>query len=516
MSKRSVHSSISGAALLAVVGACLVPLIYQVLTQSAMAVPETSIAEPAENRTPPCNGWAKPSFALFVTGRQHGYIEPCGCTGLDRAKGGLSRRYSVLKQLKERGWEVVPVDVGNQVRRVGAQADIKFHTTAEILQKMGYAAIGFGPDDLRLSPMEVLMSMDPEGNGTSSFVSANASVLEHNPKFKVVEAGGQKIGITAVVGKSALAEIQNEDITFTDTPAALRETVDELRNQDCDKLVLLAHCSTEETEQLARDFPMFDVIVTAGGAGEPTMEPTRVDGSNARIVQAGTKGIYVGVLGFYDDAAEPIKYDRIVLDNRFPDSPEVLQAFAMYQNQLRDMGLKDLGLRPVRHPRSTKTTPPEIGERTFVGHETCGECHTSAYEVYENSPHFQATKSISEPTERSAIKRHYDPECLSCHVTGWNPQGYFPYASGYLSLEESVALHSNGCENCHGPGSAHVAAENGDVDATDERIQSLREEMRLSLEEARKTKCYDCHDQDNSPDFDFDTYWPEVEHHGMD
>jgi hypothetical protein len=46
---------------------------------------------------------------------------------------------------------VVPVDVGNQVRRFGQQAEIKFQMTIEGLKQMGYRAIGFGPDDLRLS-----------------------------------------------------------------------------------------------------------------------------------------------------------------------------------------------------------------------------------------------------------------------------------------------------------------------------------------------------------------------------
>ena len=30
----------------------------------------------------------KPKFVLMVTGRQHGYIEPCGCITLARQKGG--------------------------------------------------------------------------------------------------------------------------------------------------------------------------------------------------------------------------------------------------------------------------------------------------------------------------------------------------------------------------------------------------------------------------------------------
>jgi hypothetical protein len=490
----------------------LVPSRNAQLSSQANAGPEDDTAFPAEaDHVAPCDGWEQPNFALFVTGRQHGYIEPCGCTGLDQAKGGLSRRHTLLNQLKDRGWDVVCVDVGNQVRRVGRQPEIKFQTTARLLRLMGYAAIGFGPDDLKLSSTELLSAIVEDAEGTGNFVSANASLFGELPaKFNIVAAGDHRIGITAVVGKQTREQITSEDITVADMAASLTPIVAQLENEKCDKLVLLAHCTLEETGALAKQFPMFDIIVTAGGAGEPTLEPATVEGSKARIVQAGTKGIYVGVVGFYDDAT-PLRYDRIMLDSQFPDSHEVLEAFALYQQQLRDAGLEGLGLRPVRHPRSTKEAP-----RTFVGHEVCGDCHTTAYETFESTPHFHATKSIAEPTERSNIKRHFDPECLSCHVTGWNAQGYFPYVSGYLSLEESVALHSNGCENCHGPGSAHVAVENGDVEVSEAEQTRLREEMRLTLEEAKTSACYDCHDQDNSPEFDFETYWPQVEHYGMD
>ena len=40
--------------------------------------------------------------------------------------------------------------------------------------------------------------------------------------------------------------------------------------------------------------------------------------------------------------------------------------------------------------------------------------------------------------------------------------------------------------------------------------------MRQSLEQAKNGGCYECHDIDNSPEFDFDTYWPQIEHKGLD
>jgi hypothetical protein len=117
--------------------------------------------------------------------------------------------------------------------------------------------------------------------------------------------------------------------------------------------------------------------------------------------------------------------------------------------------------------------------------------------------------------ERTWVTREHDPECLSCHVTGWNPQGYYPYVSGFLKIEDS-RLHANGCENCHGPCSAHVELEN-QIAAGKEFDKELRKkltrEIKVTLKQAKETNlCLDCHDLDNSPEFDFDKYWPLVDH----
>ena len=87
----------------------------------------------------------------------------------------------------------------------------------------------------------------------------------------------------------------------------------------------------------------------------------------------------------------------------------------------------------------------------------------------------------------------------------------------------------NGCENCHGPAAQHAAAENGEIDATDAEIEKFRAELRLKIvdNEGNKTgqvykngkvvdMCMQCHDLDNSPEFDFQKYWPKVKHVGKD
>src|SRR5262245_27409076 len=64
-------------------------------------------------------GWPKPDVALVFTGEQNGYLEPCGCAGLENQKGGLRRRFTFLKGLRAKGWPVVAMDLGGQEQRFG-------------------------------------------------------------------------------------------------------------------------------------------------------------------------------------------------------------------------------------------------------------------------------------------------------------------------------------------------------------------------------------------------------------
>jgi hypothetical protein len=462
-------------------------------------------------------GWSKPDVALIFSGEQHGYLEPCGCAGLENQKGGLMRRLTLFKELQAKGWPIVAMDVGGQEKRTGVQAEMKLDFTYRALKKLGYAAVGFGPEDLRLDLFSIVINLN---EAADPLVSANVGIGDFDSgftkRFKVVDAGGWKIGIVTVLGKKEVAAFKNSsDLLLQDPEQAIAEVLPELQKEKCDQLVLLANADIEETKSLARRFPEFNWVVTARGADEPPKDPTKIEGTTAPLIEVGHKGMYVVVVGLYKNKTPSFRYQKVPLDHRFADAPEIHEMHVEYQEQLKQLGLENLGLRPSPHPTG----------RRFAGSKVCADCHTQATEVFEATPHSHATETLV----KLDPPRHFDPECLSCHATGWEPQKYFPFESGFVGLKETPDLVGNGCENCHGPAAEHVAAETGESGATDDEIEQLRAALRLKIIENEGNKgdqvwkeggvvdmCMKCHDLDNSPDFDFQKYWPKVKHEGKD
>ncbi len=460
--------------------------------------------DPVAANGPIFDKWPRPKLAIVLTGEQDGYIEPCGCQGRENQLGGIARRQSFFAQLAKDGWPTLAVDVGGLVNRFGRQEEIKYQIAADAITAMGYQAVGFGPKDLRL-PAEALVAVT--SGDDRPFVSANVNLFDLTQPFRVVEAGGKKIGITSVLGDKYQAEINNDQLTLSPAQAGLEKVLPQLKAAGCDLLILLAHATPSESEELARRFPDFNIVVTAGGAEEPPHLLKRLDDGKTIFVEVGHKGKYAIVLGLYDDAKEPWRYQRVPLDARFPDSPEMQKMMVAYQGQLEELGFSGLGLRPKTHPR-TAAAIPASGE--FVGSAKCGECHKTAYGIWSKTKHAQATQSLATATP----PRLFDPECLSCHVTGWSPQEFMPFATGFVSLSETPQLAGNGCENCHGPGGAHVAAEAGkDLVLRDQ----MRQAQRLTKATVELNLCVKCHDGDNDPHFagHFDKFWPKIEHKGL-
>ena len=83
-----------------------------------------------------------------------------------------------------------------------------------------------------------------------------------------------------------------------------------------------------------------------------------------------------------------------------------------------------------------------------VGSAACQSCHPVQHAWWADDPHARAM-------DRLRDEGSDDPACVRCHATA--------KASGPPPAEvaEFRTLEGVGCESCHGPGEAHVAAEGG-------------------------------------------------------
>ncbi len=475
---------------------------------------------------PLCEGWEKPALVLCVTGETHGYLEPCGCS--ETQSGGISRRADLLRQLDEKGWDRTELDLGDSLKRTRRQSEIKFEALLDAMKKMNYAAMGLGTKELRLDP-GYLLSLDTDDQ--IPLLCANAVLFgsEELPmpkRHEIVEVAGKAVGVVSIFGDSYRHEVmppgakdngQVPDMDIRSAKEAVAEQLAALTSENNEKrpdlLVLLSHAELDESRALAKAFPDFDLVVSAGGHEDPDNKAEEIGDSKTMFITVGHKGKHVGVVGYYPDAEKKLRFELVELDNRrFKDTPEMQEIMRRYQERLRDEQIVQ-NMKPVPH---------ESGAQ-FVGAETCGKCHTKAFGKWKTTGHARAYDVLSEGREgqeQGWVSRVHDPECLACHVTGWNPQQIFPYESGFVDSDTTPHLKGQQCENCHGPGSIHTDLENqrvaGSLPPQDDELISWRKRMHLDQAIAEKQLCTKCHDLDNSPKFEFAEYWKKVAHPGRD
>ncbi|MGD0383115.1 MAG: hypothetical protein ABSA77_06300, partial [Thermoguttaceae bacterium] len=251
--------------------------------------------------------------SLVITGVIEGYIEPCGCAGIDRMKGGMSRRYDLYKTLRSQGWPVVGLDVGGLARGFGREAEIKFQTLVDAMRKTGYDAIALGASDLHLPAGEIAAAAANINGQQSPFVSANVGLFSFDSgmtsAYRIISRGGMRIGVTSVLGKTYQKEIKNNEIEMLDPEAAIQKILPEMKQQ-AEYLVLLAHATKDETIALARKFPDFNLVVTSDGQPEPpdTDKLPIIPGTKTVYIEVGHKGTHAIVLGFYDDPQKKVRY----------------------------------------------------------------------------------------------------------------------------------------------------------------------------------------------------------------
>ncbi len=469
--------------------------------------------------------WPTPKVAVVITGEQQGYFEPCGCTA--NQLGGMSRRATLFDKIRNLGWDARGIDAGSLSRRTGTQAKFKFEATLEAMRELKYVALGLGAEELKLEPGYLLSQHLTDGDDPLKFLSANVTFFGSKDlgtplSSAVFEVNGVKIGVTSVMSetirKSVIPdmtpqEAENAELQWSDPGEALKAVLKDFDAAGVTFKILLAQTTLEESQKLAEDFPALDTIVRTNGFGEGKEQPELI--GNVRMLEVGRKGKTAGVVGLYpDDAEHPVRFELVTLSGElFADSDRMTQVMQTYQDRLKSESIA-----------SADGTVPHPSGGKFVGAAKCGECHKQAHAVWKDTPHAHAFESLDPANKRKGfdrlrgVNRSYDPECIACHVSGWEPEQYFRFETGFINEEfagddsEKLLqglLGGNQCENCHGPGNRHVEF----IEAGND--EAAIKEVKVTLKQVEST-CNQCHDGDNSPGFQFEEYWEKVKHYGKD
>jgi len=478
--------------------------------------------------------WPKPDLTLILTAQQYGYLLPCGCSRPQ--VGGLERRYNYLATLREAGWALTPVDLGDIPQKQGPvnlsnlQGLIKYRYSMQALKKMGYAAVSLGLYEAKLKIFNILGEYalnDPEPKVlAANLANKDSEFPEQVFETTISQPPGSpiKVGITAVIGPSVAKAMKDPVAKFGPSRDAIAKSLESLVDQKVDIRVLLyqgaiSGAATDASEPIAaaKAFPEIDVILCVSEEDEPPGSPLDIkhaDGRITRIVRMGHKGKYVGTLGVWKKPEGlQYKYHLQDLGEQWLTPEEGLAGHPV--NELLERYAKELDRADFlgKTPQSTHPFSASVPDSkpTYVGSDKCKKCHEEAYKVWEGSGHSHAWQTLADASKPSL--RHKDPECIICHTVG------FGYQTGFVDAGKTPKLKDVGCESCHGPSSEHLKSTSDETwhklmnpwKAKDKQSET---ESKVRLQRLDQF-CQTCHDMDNDVTWvnqGLAKKWPKIAH----
>lgn len=367
------------------------------------------------------------------------------------------------------------VDAGDLMGRRNKNEQHQTEFLLEVSGDLGLDAIGLGEKDLNYGLPYLMKVIDDFGLPyTSANVRDAASGELILPEYLVVEKNGVKFGIVSVLDPSKkIITMSGGDpgLEVQDPIRVLRALLPRMR-EEVDTIVLLAHVGDQTTEVIVKEVTGIDLCVV--GHTFKNLKTERIL-EDTIILSSAHEGRYIGRADIFVDEEDgkvmAVDVTSTSLDDAIDDSPDMTQRMKEYMAKLEEFKES----KRAAYPRSYGSE-----EETYLSDRQCKSCHEDSWEVYSQSGHRQAFNTIRTKGQ------NYEPECIVCHTTGYQ------YQNGYSDKSPYNKLTGVQCEACHGYGTEHS-----------------RDGKWLAQ---AKDSCVTCHDKENSPDFDYATYWEKIKH----
>jgi len=434
-----------------------------------------------------------PAFAfaqnplLIFSGDLRGEIKPCGCAE-EGDMGGLLRRLTYIKQKHSLHDNLLYFDLGNNFPEPSEQGDLKIPLIHSALEKMSPEAVLVGPNEWQ-NGLHWLDSKIP-------YLLSNQNTKLNFLNLKITHDENRRIIVFGYLSPSLVYQNKNNpSAIFPVNPELLSDWKEKIQKNSAPFRILLFRGNADEMDLFDKS-GMFDLIVAGSNNDDELNQVLKMQGGTRYYPMIPTKGqgILTGKLDengkIIPDNQETVPEGLSVswLRRNIEDDPELLESFRSYDAAVKELFFSKLEL----NKEHLKDSP-------FVGNQVCAACHLENTAVWKKSRHASAFATLEN------LGKHFDPECLECHVAGLNPWvasenssesvRKFEGKRGFLSLDLTPHLTDVQCENCHGPARDHLA--NSKIKPAEHNPASV---------------CVECHQGSHSPLFEFEKYWQKIKH----
>jgi hypothetical protein len=447
--------------------------LLQAAALTALALPFASDA-----RTGGASAGAAPTRPLLVVSNTDlkGKTGPCGC---HTPKGGFARRETFIDSLRSVSDRVVAVDCGGWFPEGDSTTMDVAAFMAQEMAIAGLDAVGTSERELRFGLGFLAAQVQ-----RSRLPLVCANLLRRDTKrpafapYRIVKAGGVTVGIFSLVSNTADLGPARDSLVAEDPVVAAQRTVRDLRARGAGAIVLLSNLGKVESEDLVTAVDGVDAVVV--GRNVPVLQQGRTI-RNSVASYGGEQGHYIAVTTLAIDAtgrAAGGSAATYMLGPEVADKSATLARVKAFE----DSHNEKLRAREREHAMQSSLPPgDEPSSPHYLGSEVCGRCHASEYAQWKTTAHARAWSTL--------VARHKDatPECVQCHVVGYQQAG------GFGGAADSTKLANVQCESCHGMGTQHEAWAANSAKLTE-------------------ATCRKCHTEATSPGFRFAVYQPHVVH----
>jgi hypothetical protein len=378
---------------------------------------------------------------------------------------------------------VLWVDAGNFSALGIPGAGVRNEGMIEAFNRIGYAAVMLGERELAQG-YETFIELGEAAE--FPFVSANivfegsqeplvepyviVPVRHRNREIRVALTGLNRYNTSFL--KSTR---DGRNIVVSSPFETARRLVPELRKQ-ADVVIILTALSISQSRQLALEVPGIDLIIGANGG---VLSQPHERAGDVPIVYTGNQGKYLSEIRLTLDGAEgksSVSQPRHHYLNRdYPDDPDI--KFLVFDILARENEI---------HRERASAEIPELnlppGMPSYAGAGACLPCHGEIHASWKTTRHARAFESLVQE------KQDFNRDCVACHTMGFGRKG------GFVNAKATPEFIDVQCEACHGPASGHI------------------EDSTRPYGTAGARSCLGCHDAENSPEFNYYSYWPRIQH----